>query len=116
MQIHYYGDYPPGVTPEAGKVGVVSAGGLGAASSGVGLTRPGGSAAFLDIHYHGSSVGDLATNPAGGLAKPGGSAAFLDIHYHGSSAGDVARGGARPESGAADDGGEETGSIHIYGP
>ncbi|TXH45241.1 MAG: hypothetical protein E6Q92_03580 [Burkholderiaceae bacterium] len=42
-----------------------------------------GSAAFLDIHYHGSQV-DLA-EVAGGIKQPG-SAAFLDIHYHGSQA------------------------------
>src|SRR4029077_19066582 len=54
---------------------------VGRATAGGGVVgRPGGSAAFLDIHYHGSAAG--VSQPA--VSRPGGSAAFLDIHYHGS--------------------------------
>ena len=50
--------------------------------------RQPGSAAFLDIHYHGSqaalgTIGTVPVRPGGA----GGGAAFLDIHYHGSQAG-----------------------------
>lgn len=68
-------------------------GGRAVAASQLPLAKPAGSAAFLDIHYHGKSPADLAGNPA--LSKAG-SAAFLDIHYHG----DAAMGGVMSEAGS----------------
>src|SRR5262245_31421117 len=64
-------------------------------SSAGGASRPGGSAAFLDINY-GKSVADQV----GGVERPGGSAAFLDINY-GKSVADQVGQVARPGGSAA---------------
>jgi hypothetical protein len=98
LDIHYHGDQAMGgLAQRAGMMGesAQAEGGLMSSSSAVatnalrdttasgGVSAPkGGSAAFLDIHYHGSQVEDLA-NPA---RQPGGTQAFLDIHYHGDQA------------------------------
>jgi hypothetical protein len=111
LDIHYHGKeglerLPQGVVaPESAEEG----GGLVSSSSAVtnalrgrsitpNVTAPqpiskgGGSAAFLDIHYHGKDVGALQGEPvfedvqpgvAGKLGQAGGTQAFVDIHYHG---------------------------------
>lgn len=111
LDIHYHGKDGMerlgggGFAPEASEEG----GGLMSSSSVVtnalrgrplapapGVSQPGikggGSAAFLDIHYHGSDAGmvkgnptgvDLQTRVPGGLGQVGGTQAFVDIHYHG---------------------------------
>jgi hypothetical protein len=103
LDIHYHGSQMPGELSAARGIGESAAveGGLMSSSSAVSnaltgraamaakptLTRPGGSAAFLDIHYHGASAQDLTS---GTVLDKGGSTAFLDIHYHGSAANDLA--------------------------
>ncbi|SOC03426.1 hypothetical protein [Rhodobacter maris] len=95
MRIHVYG--PAGEAEASQITGKMTAARVGATVAPI----KGGSAAFLDIHYHGSDAADLVSAPA--LSK-GGSAAFLDIHYHGSNAADLVSRSAIGESAAAEGG------------
>lgn len=102
LDIHYHGSQVPADLVASRGIGesAVAEGGLVSPSSAVSNalsgraamaerpmpTRPGGSAAFLDIHYHGASAEDLTSATVAGNR---GTAAFLDIHYHGASAADL---------------------------
>jgi len=94
LDIHYHGkdvsevagnvmraEAAPTISPSsvAGKV---------TAAKNVAAVKDPGTAAFLDIHYHGKDVGAMAGQPA--VVKDPGTAAFLDIHYHGKDVGAMA--------------------------